>query len=203
MKLFHAKLGFVCFFLCFYSDVFIAQTYRQLSNAYFNAIEWVSPIVTKQSESQAMALSGGNEVFPILKPTDNFIAGSIYPELSKLGTLDYSDLSKGLDSFLDLIANEIKSQKVTENSCFPDYHFLPVLINYQLTKLPSVTVIRYSRPLCDEEGRYKSLFKISFGVESSQKYCLATIIIVQQNESWYIKELIFDGELYATYARQD
>ena len=180
------------------------ETLRTRADSYFSGIEWADSSDKKtQALSPAHTIPGGTETFPLLKPSEERSSGTLYPETDRLGRLDYSELPAGLRDFLKTIASALKSSTVPNHLCLPEYPFLPVVVSFQLSRLPAIREVAYSRPVSKEAGVFSVLYRFTLDTGSANSWCYAEVRIQQRETSWYIREFDFDGASYAEYSRQN
>lgn len=192
-----------CISIIFVSTV-LPETLRERASSYFSRIEWVdSAALSVRSASPSRTIPGGNETFALLKPAEDRTPGTVYPEIDGLGKLDYSELPAGLRSFMQKAAAELVNGSITQKLCLPEYTFLPVLVSYQLSQLPAVESVAYSRPVIEESGLYSAIFRLKLRTDKDDSWCFASGKMQKKDSEWYLQEFIFDGATYAEFARQN
>lgn len=181
-----------------------SETIRDRASAYFGLAQWTtSQTLTPPIEIKGQAIPGGNETFPSLAPTGDSGIISVYPELEGLGKLDYTGIDANLLALLSRVSVSLRDRELSSPDCLPDRAFLATVSTYRLQKLPDVRSVRHSRPILEPSGDFRATFRLQCTVADGNPYGFITVTASPYADAWYVSDLTFDGESYATLAQQD
>jgi hypothetical protein len=182
-----------------------SESVRARATSHFSSIDWTtnrdsSPAV----EIPGTTIPGGDESFPILGSDNATGVPALYPEIDRLGKIDYTGIDEGLLTLLKKVCSEIKSCSIDTVVCRPERSFIATLATFQLKKIASPVSVVFSRPSQIESGEYAIVFRIA--VKSGDKpikYAFVNARTSVQGGSWYLDDFIFDGESYAAILEQN
>ena len=190
--------------LLFFPLHMYAETLRDRALLHFNLTQWTTNVnTTSPAEIKATTLTGGNETFPVLTPSTDTGIMSLYPELEGLGKLDYTGIEPALLSLLAKTADSLKGRELLPALCSTDRSFLSTVNTFRLKKLPEILSVNHSRPTPDDSGVYSTVFRLTCITKQAQPYVLVTVSASMKDTSWYILDVVFDGESYAALAQQN
>ncbi|ULQ60149.1 hypothetical protein K7I13_02160 [Brucepastera parasyntrophica] len=186
---------------CFFPG---AETVRDRASAHFNAIDWsYNPDAVLHGETPGVTVPGGNETFPVLSVTDTTDTDVIYPSAPGVGFIDYSGIDETLISLLYKLADALKTKKIPSDINLPSRPFISVLTEYRLNKLPEIRTVFFSRPMLLENNISEAVYSLRIITENTPKYLYLSVNAVYSENTWFINDIVFDGETYAELAEQN
>jgi hypothetical protein len=182
-----------------------SESVRERASSHFSMINWsVGHDSIPAVEIPGTAIPGGNETFPVLLAENATGIVALYPEIERLGKIDYTGIDEALLSLLRSVALKIQSKKFDASICRPERPYIASIASFQLQKLPIPESVIYSRPTLLDSGEYSVIFRLDFKNENSthrNMYVNARASAVSNR--WYLDDFVFDGETYAAFFDQN
>ena len=181
-----------------------AETVRERASLHFSMDPWVSrPEFLPHTEKPAVELPGGNESFAVMRPSHGTGIAAIYPEAEGLGSIDYSNLSPVLESFLRKISGSLKDKNLDPSFCSSDRPFLAPLAVYRLDKLPRIAQVYFARPEDVPSGLTSIRYRLTVQRKGTPTFVFLSILVMNPDDTPVIDDIVFDGVSYADVAQQD
>jgi hypothetical protein len=185
------------------------DTIRERAENHFAVTGWsVNTDIFTSHDRNPVSIPGGNETFAAMTPIGDGGLVSLYPEISDLGTLDYSGIDNGLIEVLGKIAKQAGDRKIDETVCDPERNYLSPVTTYRLAKLPVIQSVWHSRPILegpDVNGQMKAtaVLRLLCADKGTGTELLATVSLSGSSGRWFLENIVFDGKVYAKLAQQD
>lgn len=204
---FACRIVFFLFFLTFASgtSASFSESVRARATSHFSAIDWTTNRdSTPAVEIPGTAIPGGDESFPALGSDTATGVPAVYPEIDRLGRIDYTGIDEGLLSLLRKVSAEIRAGSLDTAVCHPERPFIATLATFQLKKIAAPVSVVFSRPSQTESGEYALMFRIAVkSGDAAVKYAFVNARASALGGSWYLDDFIFDGESYAAILEQN
>lgn len=178
-----------------------AQTLRGSAEAHFNGIQWTTdPNYQLALEIPSVTLPGGNESFPALRPRGQSNVSGIYPELERIGSLDYSGVNPQTVAALNRVAESLLAGRLDPSLADADRPFVAPMANYRLSRLPAISRVFFARPT-GSDGTLKVEYLLRAGSGTDAKSLFVTVEF--GGSSPLVRDIIFDSVSYARIAEQN
>lgn len=181
-------------------SVLSAETVRSRASEHFDSILWTRNAASVQHTApEGRNIPGGSESFAsmVLAKEDN--VPGLYPQIERLGILDYRDTAPNLLGILEELAVSLKKKTVPESLLRSDRKFLSTITVYRLRKVPVIEHVFFSPPGGTETTVRKSMVSLQTKLDGNEALLFIVVEVSYNSGLWKITDIQFDSESYAQF----
>ncbi len=187
--------------LCFASHaVLYAETVRSRASEHFDSILWTQNAASVQAApNEGKSIPGGSESFAALVLAGEDTVPGHYPQIERIGKLDYRGTDLKLLGVLEQLSVSLKKKTVPESLLRPDRKFLSPITGYRLRRVPVVEHVFFSPPDGTDTTERKSTVSLHTKLEGRAVMLLLDVEVSYDSGLWKITDIQFDSETYAQF----
>lgn len=196
----HTGLLLSCGIYLLFPVTIRAETVRSRASQHFDSITWTRNAAAVQAAAPAgVTVPGGSESFAAMVISGGDTLPGIFPQIERLGTLDYGRTDPGLVETLEQFAVSLKKKTVAESLLRADRRFLAPITGYRLRRVPFIEHVFFSQPKGTDPAIRKSTFSLHTTLEEQRTILFITVEASYNSGSWKITDIQFDSESYAQF----